>query len=160
MLNDTHACISRNTGLKIPLIENLGVTQDQFDTVDLSDNEVKRLDNFPRLKRLRTILLSNNFVERIGTQLGEQIPALEALVLTNNRIKSLSEVDKLAALPNLATLSLVDNPVARQAHYRAYVIDKLPSLRVLDFKKVKEDERKHAAQLFKSEAGKQLAACN
>ena len=30
--------------LKIPAIENLGATQDQFDTVDLSDNEIRKLE--------------------------------------------------------------------------------------------------------------------
>lgn len=29
---------------KIPAIENLGATQDQFDTVDLSDNEIRKLE--------------------------------------------------------------------------------------------------------------------
>jgi U2 small nuclear ribonucleoprotein A' len=134
------------------------VTQDQFDTIDLSDNEIKRVDNFPRLKRLRTLLLSNNFVERLGTQLGEQVAELEALVLSNNKVKALSEVDRLAALPKLATLSLVDNPVCKQPHYRAYVLHKLPALKVLDFRKVKAEERKQAAKLFQSEEGKQLEA--
>ena len=34
--------------------------QDQFDTIDLSDNEIKKLEGFPLLKRLKSILLSNN----------------------------------------------------------------------------------------------------
>lgn len=126
--------------------------------MDLSDNEVKRLDNFPRMKRLKTILLSNNFVNRLGSQLGDQIPELESLVLTNNKIASLSEIDHLAGLHKLSYLSLVDNPVVRQQHYRAYVIHKLPNLKVLDFKKIKFDERKLAAKLFRSEAGRQLEA--
>ena len=29
---------------KIPAIENLGSTQDQFDTIDLSDNEIRKLE--------------------------------------------------------------------------------------------------------------------
>jgi len=29
---------------KIPAIENLGATQDQFDTIDLSDNEIRKLE--------------------------------------------------------------------------------------------------------------------
>lgn len=134
------------------------MSQDQFDTIDLSDNEIKRVDNFPRMKRLKTLLLSNNFVDRIGTQLGEQIPEMEALVLTNNKLRSLSEIDHLAGLHKLVYLSLIDNPVTKQQHYRAYIIHKLPNLKVLDFKKVKFDERKLAAKLFRSEAGKKLEA--
>ncbi len=29
---------------KIPAVENLGATQDQFDTIDLSDNEIRKLE--------------------------------------------------------------------------------------------------------------------
>jgi len=34
--------------------------QDQFDTVDFSDNDIRKLDGFPLLKRLKTMLLNNN----------------------------------------------------------------------------------------------------
>ncbi|XWS44551.1 hypothetical protein CRYUN_Cryun15aG0055900 [Craigia yunnanensis] len=39
-------------GNKFAVIENLGATEDQFDTVDFSDNEIVKLDNFPYLNRL------------------------------------------------------------------------------------------------------------
>lgn len=47
-------------GYKIPVLENLGATLDQFDTIDFSDNEVRKLDGFPLLKRLKTLLMNNN----------------------------------------------------------------------------------------------------
>lgn len=47
-------------GYKIPVLENLGATLDQFDTIDFSDNEVRKLDGFPLLKRLKTVLMNNN----------------------------------------------------------------------------------------------------
>merc|ERR1711944_678 len=47
-------------GYKIPIIENLGATLDQFDTIDFSDNEVRRLDNFPVLPRLKALHFNNN----------------------------------------------------------------------------------------------------
>ena len=34
--------------------------QDQFDTIDLSDNEIRKVDGFPLLKRLKTLFLNNN----------------------------------------------------------------------------------------------------
>lgn len=48
------------TGYKIPVLENLGATLDQFDTIDFSDNEVRKLDGFPLLRRLKTLLMNNN----------------------------------------------------------------------------------------------------
>lgn len=49
-------------GYKIPVIENLGATLDQFDTFDLSENDIRKLDGFPLLKRLKCILLNSNRV--------------------------------------------------------------------------------------------------
>ena len=76
-------------GYRIAQIENLGVTKDQFDTLDLSDNEIRKLENFPRLQRLRCVLLSNNHVSLIDPAVCRAIPNLETLVLTNNRVRLL-----------------------------------------------------------------------
>ena len=47
-------------GYKIGLIENLGATLNQFDTIDFSDNEIRRLDGFPVLTKIVSLLLNNN----------------------------------------------------------------------------------------------------
>lgn len=141
---------------KIAVIENLGATKDQFDCIDLSDNELTRLENFPILNRLRTILLNNNKISYIERGLGEYVPNLETVVLTNNRINNLGDLDALADLPNLKRLSLLDNLVTKKQHYRLYVIHRLPKLTLLDFSKVKKQERLAAAKLFGSEKGKKL----
>jgi U2 small nuclear ribonucleoprotein A' len=144
-------------GNKIPMIENLGATEDQYDCLDLSDNEIRKLENFPLLKRLVTLLMSNNRIQRIGPALNESLPQLEMLVLTNNNLTQLPDLDPLAALNgSLRNLSLLDNPVTKKPHYRLYVIHKLPRLRVLDFKKVKYQERKDAEKVFGGEAGQSL----
>lgn len=48
------------SGYKIPQIENMGATLDQFDTVDFSDNDIRKLGGFPFLARLKCLLLNNN----------------------------------------------------------------------------------------------------
>ncbi|XP_020210168.1 U2 small nuclear ribonucleoprotein A' [Cajanus cajan] len=137
-------------GNKIAVIENLGATEDQFDTIDLSDNEIVKLENVPYLSRLGTMLINNNRITRINPNIGEFLPKLHTLVLTNNRIVNLVEIDPLASLPKLQFLSLLDNNITKKANYRLYVINKLKSLRVLDFKKVKYMERLEAKNLFNS----------
>lgn len=47
-------------GYKIPQIENMGATLDQFDTVDFSDNDLRKLDGFPYLPRIKCLLFNNN----------------------------------------------------------------------------------------------------
>ena len=40
--------------------------QNQFDCIDVSDNEIVKLEGFPPLKRLSTLLAHNNRITRIG----------------------------------------------------------------------------------------------
>ncbi|KAJ8427756.1 hypothetical protein Cgig2_006424 [Carnegiea gigantea] len=128
-------------GNKVAVIENLGATEDQFDTIDLSDNEIVKLENFPYLNRLGTLLLNNNRITRINPSIGEFLPKLHSLVLTNNRLVNLAEIDPLGSLPKLQFLSLLDNNITKKPNYRLYVIHKLKSLHVLDFKKVRQKDR-------------------
>ncbi|KAL7191575.1 hypothetical protein ACSBR2_023619 [Camellia fascicularis] len=130
---------------------------DQFDTIDLSDNEIVKLENFPYLSRLGTLLVNNNRITRINPNIGEFLPKLHTLVLTNNRLTNLVEIDPLASLPKLQFLSLLDNNITKKPNYRLYVIHKLKSLRLLDFKKVKHKERIEAKNLFSSEEAEEEA---
>ncbi|XP_028512458.1 U2 small nuclear ribonucleoprotein A' [Exaiptasia diaphana] len=47
-------------GYKISVIENMGATLDQFDTIDLSDNDIRKIEGFPLLKRLKCLIFNNN----------------------------------------------------------------------------------------------------
>jgi U2 small nuclear ribonucleoprotein A' len=143
-------------GYKVTVIENLGATLDQFDSIDFSDNDIRKLDGFPLLLRLKTLLLNNNRISRIADNLHESIPNLQTLIITNNHIQELGDIDVLSQLNKLTTLSLLNNPITTKKHYRLYVIHKLPNVRLLDFRKVKLTERKESSQLFKGSKGKQL----
>ncbi|XXG47237.1 hypothetical protein AAC387_Pa02g1913 [Persea americana] len=144
-------------GNKIAVMENLGATEDQFDTIDLSDNEIVKLENFPYLTRLGTLLINNNRITRINPNIGEYLPKLHTLILTNNRLVNLVEIDPLVSLPKLRTLSLLDNNITKKPNYRLYVIHKLKGLRLLDFKKVKLKERTEAEKLFASKEAEEEA---
>lgn len=144
-------------GYKIPVIENMGSTRDQFDSIDFSDNEIKKLDNFPLLKRIKKLLFSNNRISFIQERLQESLPNLSWLILTNNDIKELGDIDPLSSLTQLQCLCLINNPITTKKHYRLYVINKLPTVRILDFRKVKLREREEANKMFKGKKGKALA---
>lgn len=142
-------------GYKIGLIENLGATLNQFDTIDFTDNDVRRLDGFPLLSKLKSLLFNNNKIQSIVPNLELNLPNLETLILTNNNIEDLSEIDNLSTVKTLRTLCMIRNPLAALKYYRLYTIYKIPSLRVLDFKKVKDKERQEAQKLFKGKKLKQ-----
>jgi U2 small nuclear ribonucleoprotein A' len=123
--------------------------QDQFASIDLCDNAVARLDGLPRLLRLRQLLLANNRIAKVAPGLGELLPGLHTLVLTNNRLAELRDLAPLAAFKKTLTLlSLRGNPCAARPGYRLYVISLLPALKVLDFTKVKAQEREAARKQF------------
>ncbi|XP_064604973.1 U2 small nuclear ribonucleoprotein A'-like [Liolophura sinensis] len=144
-------------GYKIPVIENLGATLDQFDTIDFSDNDLRKVDGFPLLRRLKCLLFNNNRIVRFAENLEEGLPHLESLILTNNSVQELGDIDPLASVKTLQYLSLLRNPITTKKHYRLYVIYKLPHLRVLDFQRIKLKEREASAKLFKGKKGQQLA---
>ena len=140
-------------GHKIGAVENLGATQNQFDAIDLSDNEIVRLEGFPVLPRLHTLTLCNNRIARVAPGLQDALPNLATLTLTNNRVTSFGDVDALAGLKRLKRLSLLGNPVSQREEYRLYVAHVLPSVAILDFRKVKQAERDAARKKFGGKSG-------
>jgi len=88
---------------------------------------------------------------------------LSTLVLTQNQISELAELEALKGMRKLIHLSLLENPVQSKEvgpmtvlyrtmltaqNYRYYVLYLTPSLRFLDFQKVKDSERTKAEELF------------
>jgi U2 small nuclear ribonucleoprotein A' len=140
-------------GNKIALIENLGVTKDAFDTIDLSDNEIRKLENFPQLNRLKHLLISNNRLEAIEANTGTKLPNLESLILSNNYFRELNQLETLRNFKNLQSVSLLGNLVTKKDNYRFYVIYLVPSLRYVDFIKVRQGEREQARKIFQAQNG-------
>lgn len=144
-------------GFKIPAIENLGVTRDQNDAIDLTDNDIRYLGNFPLLRQLKHLQLSNNLISRIDARLAVSLPALSSLTLTNNAISDLAELVPLSKCARLEYLCLMGNPASRQKHYRDFVVWKLPQVRVLDYQRIRDKERALAKELMETEDGKPSA---
>ncbi|KAJ5121229.1 uncharacterized protein N7515_009190 [Penicillium bovifimosum] len=144
-------------GHKIPAIENLGSAKDQ-DAIDFTDNDISSLGNFPHFPRLRTLLLARNRITHIQPALATSVPNLTTLVLTANHLSELADLDPLRNLGRLTHLSLLENPLTRKENYRYWVIWRIPSVRFLDFQKVKDAERKTAKELFGTEEEPSSAA--
>ena len=135
-------------GYKIPYLENLAATNDQFECIDLTENDIAKLDELPQLSRLETLLLANNKIAEIEPNFAEVCPKLDSLILTNNRLARLEDIDLLGSCTTLLRLSLMGNLVCNLPDYRLYTIHKIPSLKVLDFQMVTQAEREAARKLF------------
>mmetsp|Transcript_8438 Transcript_8438/g.18399 ORF Transcript_8438/g.18399 Transcript_8438/m.18399 type:complete len:323 (-) Transcript_8438:80-1048(-) len=144
-------------GFKIPTIENLGGTMDAYECIDLSDNDLIKLANFPPLKRLRVLLLANNRISRLAEDCFDCLPNLTSVILTGNKLEKLVDLEPLTRLKTLERLSLLECPVTKVKHYRPYMIHKCSkTLRILDFNRIKDKERKASGLLFAGERGKRL----
>jgi U2 small nuclear ribonucleoprotein A' len=143
-------------GLKIQRIENLVLTKDAHDTIDFTDNDILKLGNFSLMLNVQTLLVANNRIQKMDLHLSEYLPNLKNLILTNNALSELGDLDPLQGLTSLVHLSLVDNIVANRQYYRQYIIHKIPSVRILDFRKVTPMERKQVRELFKGDGLKLL----
>ncbi|KAJ1900531.1 U2 snRNP complex subunit [Kickxella alabastrina] len=142
------------SGNQISLIENLGAARDLNDSLNLCDNSIRVLGNFPTLKRLHSLYLADNRIASIERNLAEYMPNLQTLVLTNNDISDLVDLEPLRNMERLEIVSLVNNPVMRKPHARLWCVWRLSSsLRVLDFEKIGQNERNEAKRLFEDGKG-------
>ncbi|GAA5881950.1 hypothetical protein JCM3774_002084 [Rhodotorula dairenensis] len=147
-------------GHKIPAIENLAVTRDQLDSIDLTDNQIHSLSNLPVLKRLAQLLLANNPVKHISNNLATSLPNLNTLVLTNAAVPKDALAHTALTLGRcrkLEHLSLKGCPVQHAQHYRDWIIFNCKRLRSLDYERVHLKDRERANSLFLTSTGEPTA---
>merc|ERR550519_666830 len=118
----------------------------------MNDNDVKKIENFPYLPRLKALYLSNNRIRKINNDVSSNLPNLKELNLANNEIKDFADIQPLSAFEKLEYLTLTGSPIGAQENYRLYVIHNVPQLRVFDFKRITTKERKAAQELFGGKA--------
>ena len=97
--------------------------------------------------RLETLMLAKNQISRIDSEFAKTCPQLQSLVLSFNQVATFETLDNLAEglseCNQFSHLVLVGNLVTHLPHYRLYAIAVMPeTLRVLDFAKVTDNERK------------------
>ncbi|ODV83214.1 hypothetical protein CANARDRAFT_203638 [[Candida] arabinofermentans NRRL YB-2248] len=145
--------------LQIPIIENLNTTQDIYECIDLTDNEIRIFgisssssnnETDFKLLKLKSLLLGKNKISIFDEFISSQIPNLQTLSLIENNINDLVDLEPLFKFKKLLNLYLVDNPIVTVQYYRLWCVFRIPSLKILDFQKVKDHERVKAIELFGS----------
>ena len=93
---------------------------EEFDTLNICNNLLIRLDNFSRWHRLSNLLASNNRIESIdGNNFSNNIPNLLSLTLSYNNISSLSVVQTIGqSCKLLQFLDLTGNAVTSKYTFR------------------------------------------
>lgn len=138
-------------GKKLMNMENLIITGNVFECIDLSNNLIMEIPLLPNLSRLQTLILNNNKISCIEKDFGIHCKKLENLILTNNQISSVSSLENLASCKTLKRLSLVDNIISCFPNYRKYMIYKMPNLKILDFNRITLKERVEVKKFFEED---------
>ncbi|KAL1183590.1 hypothetical protein V6Z11_A02G193800 [Gossypium hirsutum] len=102
---------------------------------------VSSLEQFPRLRNLQKLILSDNRIAGGLEFLVEAgLESLRDLDLSNNRIQYIEDLAPLAQL-KLVSLDLYESPVTRVKDYRSRVFALIKSLKYLDKMDAEENER-------------------
>ncbi|XP_042712521.2 leucine-rich repeat-containing protein 72 isoform X1 [Chrysemys picta bellii] len=117
----------------------------------LNNNKIQKLTFLINNYRLTELYLNNNELTDIAGAL-KHLHALQILLLHNNQLKNLdTTVKELKGMISLQTLNLFHNPLSQDPGYRLYVTYFLPSVQLLDRKKVTQKERESALHIYNHE---------
>lgn len=123
---------------------------DIYECLDLTNNDLIVVPQFSNSHRLKTLLLGRNQVSLLEENFASQLFQLETISLIDNFIRLPRQIDNLRSCRSLRNLFLVGNPITELPHYRLWCISRIPGLKILDFQKIKDKERKEAAEVFGS----------
>ena len=132
--------------------------KNKVEVLDLSYNQLTNLLKLDGYDNIHTLILdSNNFNSH---SILPKMLSITYISLVDNEIANLSIfIDKLAVkFPNLKYLNLLKNPAApnyfnngsvdEYEDYRLYVINSMPSLKVVDYISVTEEEVKESKRVY------------
>ncbi|CAK7339556.1 unnamed protein product [Dovyalis caffra] len=109
--------------------------------LSIANTGVSTLEQFPRLRNLQKLILSDNRISGGLEFLVEAgLDSLRDLDLSNNRIQYIEDLAPLAKL-RLVSLDLYECPVTRVKDYRSRVFGLISSLKYLDKMDAEENER-------------------
>lgn len=116
--------------------------------LNLWGNEIEDIKLLRQMPNLEILSLSVNRINSLKEF--SNCKKLQELYLRKNNISDLEEIKYLVGLPDLRILWLLDNPCAEQENYREIVIGILPNIKKLDNNEVTSEERKQA-EIMKNE---------
>ena len=138
-------------------LEAIGGLDDlPLETLDLSGNAIKKLENLEKLPSLVNMNMADNQIETLDGL--DKLEKLQILNMGGNRVKSILEVQNLTANEYLRELTLSDNPCAASEDeqfggappaqfYRRRVLVRLTKLTMLDSTLVTAEEKVSALNL-------------
>ncbi|KAI5965933.1 SNT2 [Candida pseudojiufengensis] len=134
--------------LDITEIDNLQITRNKFQVIDLTNNDLISLSNVPKnFDNLETLLLGNNNIAYIDEEYLPSDNSIKSISLMNNNLYRFQQCFS-SKFQKLENLILIGNPITQLDNYRLFLIWLIPSLKVLDLEKVKQKEKDESEKLY------------
>ncbi|KAF3831107.1 hypothetical protein GH733_002345, partial [Mirounga leonina] len=119
-----------------------------LEELTLDGNCISKIEGISKLTKLTRLSINNNLLTGLEKHTFDNLLHLHSLSLENNRITSLSGLQK-AGLCNLVILDMYGNIIVwNQENYRLFVIFHLPELKALDGISIEPPETECAKDLF------------
>ena len=81
---------------------------------------------------------------------------LRRLLLTDNRFQTLADLQLIGFAPRLLELNLEGNAAALDSFYRSNMLSRIRTLKILDGRRILEEERRAASRLDKRASEKRV----
>ncbi|KND03689.1 uncharacterized protein SPPG_01156 [Spizellomyces punctatus DAOM BR117] len=160
--------LGRNSIHKIEGLENLS----KLDVLDLHSNQIELIENLGHLSELRVLNLEDNCIKDVSQLEGlrsiaevnlkrnkisvvkdiTELDSLRRLMLNHNEITSFDDISDVLRLPHLNDLAIDSNPICKDGFHRAFVINRIRSLKTLDGKRINDEERRAATKIARRES--------
>ena len=143
-------------GNNIKNIEHLN-SNVNLEILDLSDNAISNIPDLSHMKILKKLHVHNNKIKSL--QFCEKFiaPTVVHLTLADNHLCDLNEISRVAHLTGLENFSISGNPCCNiSCDYRPYILNWIPSLKILDELLVNPKESLVAEWLYSQGKGRQF----
>lgn len=143
-------------GNNIKSIEHLNANL-LLEHLDLSDNAITTIPDLSSMKLLRRLHLQSNRIKTLQFCDKFLPPTLTTLTLADNGITDINEISRLVQLVYLEVFTVAGNPCCSSGDgWRPFVLNWLPSLKILDEILVSAKESLVAEWLFSLGRGRQF----
>jgi len=137
----SHLSLMNNRIARIANLDNLPLK-----SLNLSHNNIKKIENLETLKYLEVINLSRNSIRSMKGLQNHNL--LQEIDLEENQIIDIAEVRYIRELTLLRNLNLLGNPIQGMPDYRLSLLFRIQSLTELDRSKVSVEEKVAAVNMF------------
>lgn len=122
--------------------------------LNLENNRIKEVPDLTGLDSLAELNLKKNHIEKMCDL--SPLNHLRRLLLTDNKFQTLADLQLIGFAPRLLELNLEGNAATLDSFYRSNMLSRIRTLRILDGRRILEEERRAASRLDKRASEKRV----